>query len=369
MRKFAIGKMSAVEIQQMASAAVKSGANTEEMVQLQKLGGFGQVPGNCHRDLQRKYFKSMDAPEPWKFSCLQQMKEEGQQVLKNAEISMLLPHQWVLALQAGDMLEDLTCTPEDLYCFWRAQERNPQMSKKMLKSLDWKNPSLLPVPWCLHGDSAPFTEADSLIVVSMRCLLTKRAIGESQLLVYALPKAASTKEAIQSLNETLAWSFSCLAQGVAPKKDKDGKPMEKQKGKRFKRGLLYAITGDLEYFAWEFGFPYPASNYLCPYCLADQFLEETARPFTDFRQDAAWRTSILNERELEEKYGSHPLLRMTEVKVSTIKLDVLHMLDLGVASYMHGSILVEIMNQLGGRSRAWSCFVFLDISTFKFGTG
>ena len=29
------------------------------------------------------------------------------------------------------------------------------------------------------------------------------------------------------------------------------------------------ITGDLESFASEFGFPYTAANLLCPYCQAD----------------------------------------------------------------------------------------------------
>ncbi len=51
--------------------------------------------------------------------------------------------------------------------------------------------------------------------------------------------------------------------------DKDGKAMEEARGKRMRRGVLWAITGDLEWFASEFGFPYRASNLLCPYCLAN----------------------------------------------------------------------------------------------------
>ena len=34
----------------------------------------------------------------------------------------------------------------------------------------------------------------------------------------------------------LAWSFSCLREGVAPKKDVEGKKMEKERGKRFRKG-------------------------------------------------------------------------------------------------------------------------------------
>ena len=77
LRKFALGKMSAIEVQEVASAAVKSGAATPEMIELQKLGTFGLTKGNCNRDLMRKYFGKMAAPDPWKQACLLQVKEQG----------------------------------------------------------------------------------------------------------------------------------------------------------------------------------------------------------------------------------------------------------------------------------------------------
>ena len=52
-----------------------------------------------------------------------------------------------------------------------------------------------------------------------------RPISGGQLLLAAVPKAAGTKE-------TWAWSFTALYDGACPKKDKAGKPMELQKGKR-----------------------------------------------------------------------------------------------------------------------------------------
>ena len=348
--KFALGKISAIEVQEVASAAVKSGAATAEMVELQKLGAFGQTKGNCHRDLMRKYFGKLEAPDPWKQACLLQVKLQGQLEEKIVDSFLLLPHQWILALESGEMLAPLTCTDEELIIFWKSQQKSPQMSLAMWKCLDFNHPSTLPVPWCLHGDSAPFTEADSLQVLSFRCLLTKRPIGESQLLLTALPKAALTKEGWQKLMETVAWSFSCLAKGVAPKKDGRGKTMEKERGKRFRKGWLWAITGDLEWFASEFGFPYPGANLLCPYCQADANLTGSTRPFTDMRPSASWRETLFPDDQLQRKYGGHPLFKVEEVRVSTVKLDVLHTLDLGVAAYMHGSILVEIMNTFGGRS-------------------
>ena len=122
------------------------------------------------------------------------------------------------------------------------------------------------------------------------------------------------------------------------------------KGKRFRKGWVWAVTEDLEWFASEFGFPYAASNLLCGYCLADQNFKDSTMPFTDFRPQAAWRKSCLTPAQLQEKFGGHPLLRLGCTSPLSIKLDVLHVLDLGVACYLHGSVLISIMNQLGGRT-------------------
>ena len=98
---------------------------------------------------------------------------------------------------------------------------------------------------------------------------------------------------------------SSLYDGACPKKDKAGKPMELQKGKRFRKGWLWAITGDLEWYASEFSWPYSASNYICPYCAADQLLEGSTKPFTDMRPSAAWRATVLPPEELKKKF-THP---------------------------------------------------------------
>ena len=139
-----------------------------------------------------------------------------------------------------------------------------------------------------------------------RCLLNQKPISESQLLLAAVPKAAGTKETWKELMETLAWSFTALYDGACPKKDKAGKPMELQKGKRFRKGWLWAITGDLEWYASEFSWPYSASNYICPYCAADQLLEGSTKPFTDMRPSAAWRATVLPPEELKKEV--HPPL-------------------------------------------------------------
>jgi hypothetical protein len=89
LRTFGLGKLSAVEVQDMASAAVKSGLDRPEIKELQGLGAMGHQPGNAHRDMMRKYFSTLASPQPWQVKCHMMVKKDGEQVktLELEEIS------------------------------------------------------------------------------------------------------------------------------------------------------------------------------------------------------------------------------------------------------------------------------------------
>lgn len=123
-QKFALGTISAIELQHLADAAVKSGASTPEMLQLQGLGAMGQQSGNVHRDLLRKCFTHLQAPAPYKLTCQMAMKVAGEKCLTECDCFVLLPHQWVESLQQGELLVNLTCTDNDLILFWESQKKN-----------------------------------------------------------------------------------------------------------------------------------------------------------------------------------------------------------------------------------------------------
>lgn len=83
------------------------------------------------------------------------------------------------------MLEAMTADTAALHTFWKEQEKLGGLPA-FFKSFDWETE--LPIPWNLHGDAAPYTEVDSLKVVSMRCPLSSRAVEHSQLCLAVLPK-------------------------------------------------------------------------------------------------------------------------------------------------------------------------------------
>lgn len=122
MKKFAVGKLSACDVQEVAECALNSGCDAPDIHTLAGLGASGNTAGNIHRDLMRKFFKNLQSPQPFTVTAPVQLKEEGQKIVKPGPVSLLLPHEWVQCLQDHDILEELSCTDADLATFWQGQK-------------------------------------------------------------------------------------------------------------------------------------------------------------------------------------------------------------------------------------------------------
>ena len=121
--KFAWGKLSAAEVQVFADSAIKSGAVGSDLLTLQKLGGFGSSTNNCHRDLVMAFFKNMATPSPMQIETMMKVKNAvGEVEDKKKEVPVILPHQWVNALEERNLLEPLTCSRKVLQDFWNKQD-------------------------------------------------------------------------------------------------------------------------------------------------------------------------------------------------------------------------------------------------------
>ena len=100
LRKFALRKVSAVEVQQYADAAVKSSASHSDLIGLQSLGGHGRSPQNTHRDLCRLHFKSLLTPVPHMVTTSGRARGTfGEPTVSNEEAPIMLPHIWVQSLE------------------------------------------------------------------------------------------------------------------------------------------------------------------------------------------------------------------------------------------------------------------------------
>ena len=203
-------------------------------------------------------------------------------------------------------------------------------------------------PFCFAWRCSPHTEMDGLMVLSMRSICTSLPVDSSQLLLLAIPKTIITEEMWEEVWDALVWSFEAMAQGKMPVSGPQGGSLplwlQNQKGKQMPKGMVYAITGDLEFYYSEFGLPRPNQEHPCAWCRCNQ----GSRPWNDFRNTAAWRRKLLTPAELCESLGGHKIFGVSGVNPLAISLDTLHTIDLGVACHAIGNLLWEICESKAG---------------------
>lgn len=284
--KWAWGEISGHGIQEIAKAAYHSGCVAQDVVQVAATGAWGEQPGNIHRDLVRHLVTKSVAPEPFCIhTSVKQRNPDGSSSTSKHPIHILLPHEWIHAIDKHDMMESM-CGMHFVEKFWSMQDvnGNPRFSPRSRSSISGLgfDPKVeKPIPFTVHGDGVPHTELDSLMVISMRAMTTSMSISHSQLLLCAIPKSCIVPDTMQTVWQIISWSLTCLAEGKFPLQDHNGHPFPtgsrqlKQAGlpltTRSNKGLVYAITGDFEWFYQEFQFPRPNCNYPCPYCKADMW--------------------------------------------------------------------------------------------------
>ena len=95
LKKWSLGSLSAVEVQEIAHASRLTGCHSADVTALAQLGASGEQPdnahGNAHRDLVRKFFKNLTMPEPFILHTKVWRKNAGgERVKQEAEIPLFL---------------------------------------------------------------------------------------------------------------------------------------------------------------------------------------------------------------------------------------------------------------------------------------
>jgi hypothetical protein len=274
LKKWSMGDLSATALQELALAASQSGCTAPDVQLLAQLGTAGLHPANVQRDLVARFCKNLEAPEPWLVRTKAMAKNEtGEKVEVDCHLPVFLPHLWVAALEQENLLDVLGLEKKSL--FWKEQPKdNPRLSEHYFDRFDLEKDG--PLPFTLHGDAAPHSEVDSLLVISMRSICTTLPVAVSQLLLCTIPKYCVTQQMMTDVWDALCWSLQALALGKHPEAS-PGKctlppSMKARIGKPLQAAVIYAITGDLEYFYTEFGWPRPNVAFPCPFCRCQQCL-------------------------------------------------------------------------------------------------
>ena len=367
LEKWAWGFISGPMVQELAAAAKASGASGDDLDILASMGSHGQESGvhNISRTIKRHFCKDLRCPpEAHTVSVRMIAKLKAVEKVRMIDTSMLLPHDWFAALEGYPEVLGL----DSLEMFWSQHDPNdPKLFNNPMTAFDYATSC---VPFLLHGDGAKFQRADSLMVLSMRSIISAHNTASSQLLICAIPSSCTVKSeegTWSAIWRELTWSLTALFEGKHPTLDAQGQPFAAGSSRaalagkplmpsRPKlRGVLWVIAGDNEYLANYTHLNHPSARHPCFMCQcfghppkkpkegeAVQVIEYA--PMNDFRPDAKWRLTIKSPQAMRQHPPTkHVVMQVPGVVGETFAFDSLHTLELGATAHFIANCLFEFV--------------------------
>ena len=351
--RWAEAGLAAVDVQDLAQLAGQSGCPCPEVQWLATIGSRGADPSHCSRALHGRYCKQLDTlPEPIPVAVPLRVSRNAASDPIEGELLVFYAQDWCSKLSAHFLDEFIAMFGlNEVAGYWNEHSTDdPRMHKHpMLKQSGWEAQYC---PLLLHGDAASFQDRDSLLTVSLKPMLGHRGTAEdSHLLLCACPKSSTAAGTWDTLWRIVAWSLTCMFEGVHPACDAFGGRWPAGSSRALLAGtpickigntvwkfVLWGITGDLDFFSAELGLPYHSCEEFCWRCNCNR----SDKVWTDFRSSAAWVETILPAPALVTDLPN-PVFSIPGVTLATIMFDVMHVCDLGVCLYSMGSALWSII--------------------------
>ena len=351
LNKWAWGKMSAVLLQELAHAAKMSGLQAADVGWMASLGSHGHSPNNINKQLMRKFVERSIAPQPFLAMPYFKVKRKSMVSVAREECPLLLPHDWLSSLAQHGLLEQVLGI-QRAGGFWsQSDATDPKWFQNPYATIPVEDRNKI-VPILLHGDGGAFQKRDSLMIYSFRSMLMDTAVQESQLLICAVPKSSAIKDTtFKDIWAILTWSFKALWAGKHPDADHRGNPFPAGSYRStvagnsldpiFKtKAMVYSISGDMEFFANDMGLKHFGSNEPCFKCACNC----DDAPWNDFRPTATWRSRVYTPLQNRGSPPTqHPVMSIPCVVAETFAIDVMHVVDLGIALHLVGNVLFELM--------------------------
>ena len=349
LQRWAWGKLSAIDVQSLASAAVSSGCGEAGVASLAGLGSHGSIPGNINRDLLRNLGPCNMVPEACKCQVAYMDPKASKELVDQGMCSLLLPHEWLHCLSHDPENQGFFEEAFGVHSLREFWEEQNWLANPKLKNFCFRDAAACEkiIPLVLHGDGGEFQDRDSLNVVSFGGLLNKSGHCLDRLLLMgAWPKSCTVKGndgTWAAIWKVLVWSLNCLTDGVFPAVDAHGRAFDegsKQKEMAGKpilkdgyKAIVWSFLADCKFFSDEFGLASASSSSLCFQCQANI----TDMPYTDFRPQALWRAAGPNTHVCE-----HIIMGLRGFSVHHFQWDILHVLDLGSAAHVIANCLYRL---------------------------
>ena len=363
--QWAQGNTSAQEVQRLAHAATTDGLLHPEVVAMASMGSWGQVPGNCNRDLKRAYpCDDLPLPTTVRVPCLSEKAHPT--IVVHTDVGLMLPHLWIASIATSHLADQLLGL-QSVEQFWASvNQHDPRLQARgghPVLSVPNYNSSVVPL-W-LHGDGVEYAEDESLMTLTFGSVLATTNSMDSMFWMASFVKAVTatqTKHGADtwdSIWKVLVWSFKALWLGTHPTKDwndedfevgslflqKAGQPLYKNF-----RFIIWNLLGDWEYFANHLHLPHWQSHQMCWFC--DCHKVDQTKNWKVCWPGKGWAN---RDPITWEHPSTHPVFSLPGVTSWCVCADMLHTLEgKGVASHLLGSVLHQLVLKRGAGVRAAS---------------
>jgi hypothetical protein len=323
------------------------GKGAGDINQYARLGSHGQQEGNIHRDL-LVLIGTLITPEPVDVDVPVVHKNVAGRTTSMQPVSIFLPHDWFATIAEQGLMHRVFGSHKVTEFWEQINPLDPRLHKNsMTQQVGWEQKF---IPFIQHADGGPHQKHDSILVTSMKSLLTELSVDVAMLLLGAVPEAcrASVKKCkdlgLPFLGDTeeflgtyWAWSWNAVFEGKHPTQDPFGNPFPKTShrakvaGKSLDpvtgmKGCIWLAPADCKHLSVEYGFPSSSADNLCMRCKANS----SDMPWNDFSKKALWRLNVFTPHHLAmHPFSQHWLMRVKGVSSFTFVYDPMHCMEIG----------------------------------------
>jgi len=390
------GRLSAVRVQEISSKShhdqktllVSLGLSPDlahrSLAKLSKLGGEGKYPNHCHSEL-ITFLGEPSMPKPLFHDIPMLLAKKRNKIVENEEdgeveqqeqtrkYPILLPHLVFSHYYSVDknrfknlFLGDCD-TLDKIEEFWTELETrgDPRLkSHPMCRQKDWKKKM---IPFSFHGDGVPVLQvgksnSKTVDVYSIQSIFNKTVNSMSSKILVALIFTANRCSGTEDeLWRVLIWSFHWMFMGKWPPVDWNFNPYPPGSSEASLAGqdlaggycgVLFTIKADLDFLAKTLGLRHYNSKTPCELCPAHRDTNDKKMLYNNFSADASWMKSLYDIKDWRSLYPEvpHPIFLVLGVNHYSVEPDELHIIYLGTAQYLLGSVLYVLVFKVLGES-------------------
>jgi hypothetical protein len=332
--------------------------------------GWKQVAGITSGKNSERALQSWATRQPWR-KLLPELYEWSLPLAESWEVrddlhAALLPHEVFGSMhsEAPDLFECLlTGGDNNLREYWDSMAQcDPSFVANHPVVVNHPDPTKR-VPLGMHGDDAGMSGQESVLAITWGSLAGCQSSTFDTRIAFSMVKTRLvTESTMDDLYLVLQWSFEALATGRYPYNDHRGRPFAlDHHPKRFaRRGKLLAggfvgawaeMRGDWKYLreALKLKHHYNCHQHICHLCGVMKATHHAGMLYTNFRQDALHRQTLVSHNGFMGSYATVAAMSMLFLIpgfcIWRVHFDYMHTHDLGTLQHAVPSVMRDLTDR------------------------